>query len=188
VRSDQGCGGTLRLGAVCGAPGVVTSSSYLNGASPYFNARGCSDSTPLNVPTGNRQPGCRCRCSMWARAPLLDSLSACTGPWQYLQRMISARSVSASKIVHGSQRPRTFTSHSVITGGFFFVATDVFGCLQTSCRHRFLSTLKPELELSARQSGEGYVGKVMISRPGSSDSIPASMPGYQNPTAFSRTN
>ncbi len=47
---------------------------------------------------------------------------------------------------------------------FFFVATEVFGCLQTSCRHRFLSTLKPKLELSARQSGEGYRGKVMISR------------------------
>ena len=133
--------------------------TIFNGVSPYFNARGCLDSTPLKVPTGKRQPGCRCRCSMWARAPRLDSLSACTGPWQYLQRMSSPRSVRASKIVHGSQRPRTFTSHSVITGGFFFVATEVFGCLQTSCRHRFLSTLKPELEPSARQSGEGYRGE-----------------------------
>jgi hypothetical protein len=39
--------------------------------------------------------------------------------------MISPRSVSASKRVQGSQRPRTFTSHSVITGGFFLVITDV---------------------------------------------------------------
>jgi len=37
---------------------VVTGSDYFYGASPYFNARGCSDSTPLNVPTGNRQPVC----------------------------------------------------------------------------------------------------------------------------------
>jgi hypothetical protein len=27
---------------------------------------------------------------------VLDSLSACTGPWQYLQRIVSARSVRAS--------------------------------------------------------------------------------------------
>src|ERR1700710_2254146 len=38
-------------------------------------------------------------------------------------------------MVHGSQRPRTFTSHSVITGGFLFVATDVFRCLPTSWRY-----------------------------------------------------
>ena len=42
-------------------------------------------------------------------------------------------------MVHGSQRPRTFTSHSVITGGFFFVATDVLDASQQgggyiSCR------------------------------------------------------
>jgi hypothetical protein len=90
---------------------------------------------------------------MWARAPLLDSLSVCTGPWQYLQRMIWSRSVSASKMVHGSHRPPTFTSHSVITGAFFSVATDGFGCLQTSCRQTFLPTLKPELEVNAPQSG-----------------------------------
>jgi hypothetical protein len=34
--------------------------------------------------------------AMWARAPRLDSLRACTGPWQYLQRMSSVRSVRAS--------------------------------------------------------------------------------------------
>jgi hypothetical protein len=37
---------------------AVPGSNYLYGASPYFNARGCSDSTPLNVLTGNRQPVC----------------------------------------------------------------------------------------------------------------------------------
>ena len=58
---------------------------------------------------------------MWARAPFVDSFNACTGPWQYLQRINSPRSVSASYRVHGSQRPRTLTSHSVITGGFFLL-------------------------------------------------------------------
>lgn len=90
----------------------------------YFSASGCLDSTPLNVATGNLHPAWRCKCSMWARAPVEDCFNACTGPWQYLQRIGSLRSVSASKRVHGSQRPRTLTSHSVITGGFFFVGMD----------------------------------------------------------------
>lgn len=88
----------------------------------YFKANGCLDSTPQNLLTGNLHPGWPCRCSMWARAPVLDSFNACTGPRQYLQRIISPRSVRASYRVHGSQRPRTLTSHSVITGGFFLVA------------------------------------------------------------------
>jgi len=37
----------------------VIGSNDLYGASPYFKARGCSDSAPLNVLTGNRQPVCR---------------------------------------------------------------------------------------------------------------------------------
>jgi hypothetical protein len=88
----------------------------------YFKASGCLDSTPQNLLTGNLQPRWLCRCSMWAREPVLDSFNACTGPWQYLQRIISPRSVRASYRVQGSQRPRTLTSHSVITGGFFLVA------------------------------------------------------------------
>ena len=82
------------------------------------------DSFPLNLLTGNLQPGWLCRCSMCAREPVLDSLSACTGPWQYLQRISWSRSVRASKMVQGSQRPRTLTSHSVMTGGFFLGAMD----------------------------------------------------------------
>ena len=70
-----------------GVRGLGAGGNYLYGGSAHFSARGCFDSTPLNVPTGKRQPGCVCRCSMWARAPRLDSLSACTGPWQCLQRM-----------------------------------------------------------------------------------------------------
>ncbi|AXC12550.1 hypothetical protein ACPOL_3257 [Acidisarcina polymorpha] len=56
---------------------AVAYSHYLGGVSSYFNARGSFDSTPLDVPTGNRQPGCLCRFSRWALAPQLDSLSAC---------------------------------------------------------------------------------------------------------------
>jgi len=65
---------------------------------------------------------------------LLDSFNACTGPWQYLQRIVSPRSVSASKIVHGIQRPRTFTSHSVITGGLVFAAIAQVRCRPTPPR------------------------------------------------------
>ena len=75
-------GRKLTISAHC----VVTNGNYSTSL-PYFNAKQCFDSTPLNLLTGNRQPGCLCRCSMWARAPRLDSLSACTGPWQCLQRM-----------------------------------------------------------------------------------------------------
>ena len=46
--------------------------------------------------------------------------------------------------VHGSQRPRTFTSHSIITGGFFLVATDIFRCLPASCPHTLFLLLNPE--------------------------------------------
>jgi len=38
-----------------------------------------------------------------------------------LQRITWSRSVSASKMVHGIHRRPTFTSHSVITGGLFFM-------------------------------------------------------------------
>jgi hypothetical protein len=46
-----------------GQPTLVNSSAfsgsnYFDGASRYFSARGCSDSTPLKVLTGNRQPVC----------------------------------------------------------------------------------------------------------------------------------
>ncbi len=47
-------------------------------------------------------------------------------------------------MVHGSQRPRTFTSHSVITGGFFLVVTDVYRCLPTSCPHTLFLQSHPE--------------------------------------------
>ena len=98
--------------------------AVLKSASLHFKASGCLDSTPQNLLNGNLQPGWLCRCSMWARAPVQDSFNACTGPWQCLQRIISPRSVRASYKVHGSQRPRTLTSHSVITCGFVLVDID----------------------------------------------------------------
>jgi len=71
-------------------------------------------------------------------------------------------------MVHGSQRPRTFTSHSVITGGFFFVATDVFRCLPTSSRYTSCPHygLKEEAFVScaaarlSHQSGSRYALRV----------------------------
>ena len=39
----------------------------------------------------------------------------------------------------GSQRPRTFTSHSVITGGFFLVDIDVFRCFPKNCPHPWIT-------------------------------------------------
>jgi hypothetical protein len=40
-------------------------------------------------------------------------------------------------MVHGSHRARTFTSHPVLAGGFFFIAHDVVKCLPTKCRMTF---------------------------------------------------
>ena len=119
----------------------------------YCRASGCLDSTPQNLVTGNLQPGWLCKCSMWARAPVLDSFNACTGPWQCLQRIISPRSVRASYRVHGSQRPRTLTSHSVMTGGFFLVATDLVRCLPTSCPYTFPRDRIQKLLVSVPWSG-----------------------------------
>jgi hypothetical protein len=64
-----------------------------------------------------------------------------------------------------SQRPRTFTSHSVITGGFLLVVTDVFGCLPTSCPHTlFLQFHSETLRECALERAWDAVGQVTISR------------------------